>query len=110
LDLRYVATGDTTSNGCIMRFHEPWMIFPSKLPSGLTVSYSSRTRDENGQPILSWKTGQTSKTAAREYYRKLQAERRAAPRPLLFSNFASTAGETTPGLIWLSATLSSKGA
>ena len=76
-----------------MRYHEPWTIFPRKMPSGLTIFYY-RTRDEAGRRTCAWSTGKTTKSEARDHCRKLEKDgklipsKEKAPNPLLFFDLA----------------------
>ncbi|GHV41640.1 hypothetical protein AGMMS49546_17960 [Spirochaetia bacterium] len=61
-----------------MRIREVYSLYRRRLPSGETVYYY-RTYDENGKRLCGHSTGQSTKTRANEYCRRLIREERLIP-------------------------------
>ncbi len=84
-----------------MRYHEPWTLLPRKMPPsvrhprGITVFYY-RARNPDGTRTNAFTTGCTTKSAARDYCRKLEKEGKLIPdrnapapsKPLTFADLA----------------------
>ena len=80
-----------------MRYREPFTVFPRKLKSGRIVWYF-QTYDEKGKRTAARSTGQTCRSAARAYCRKLEKEDALVPQPKCFITFEEYAeGWWTPG-------------
>jgi hypothetical protein len=76
--------------GVLMRYREPFTVFPRKMKSGLVVWYY-QTYDNNNRRTTARSTGQTSKGAARDYCNKLYKEDALVPNRgsnLVFAKYA----------------------
>jgi integrase len=62
-----------------MRYRETFSLYNRKLASGVTVFYY-RAYDENGQRLCGHSTGQTTKTAAREFCNRLNRDGKLIPQ------------------------------
>jgi integrase len=62
-----------------MRYRETFSLYKRKLASGITVFYY-RTYGENGQRLCGHSTGQTTRTAAREFCNRLNREGKLIPQ------------------------------
>jgi integrase len=62
-----------------MRYRETFSLYKRKLASGITVFYY-RTYDENGLRLCGHSTGQTTRTAAREFCNRLNRDGKLIPQ------------------------------
>ena len=67
--------------------HNDFTLFPRTVPSGKTVVYYY-AYDSSGQRLGPWSTGQSSKTAARNYCNGLNRQGKLLPGPKEIPTFA----------------------